>query len=181
MTRYTNNYTLIIEGDVIEGGHLTDTGYLPLMQEIGYGRAGGQREWYLCRDSDMAEHAVSCYWEDMARHDTEEFVAIFGTERIVEWWLRGQSFEDTISEIDATEVFATCDGNEYSVDDIGLYIDRHYPQVEYYEALWDEVGRVWTDQEQDDPDLEEIRLLLIGWQNLCDELSFEPEIAYRAN
>lgn len=173
-----NDYALIIDGEPIYGQNVTDAAWLPMLRETGYSRSP---EWYLCENSDAAERAVYNYWQDIARNDPQEFVAIFGEERIVDWWLNRRSFDDIISEIDPTEVFATYDGNECSVDSMTEYIEKHYANMDFWEVLDPEGTGVITEVEQEDETLEEIRLLLIGWQNLCDELGFEPEIAYRAN
>lgn len=171
-----NDYALIIDGEPVYGQNVSDVTWLPLMRE-----AYSKREWYLCENTDAAERAVYNYWQDIARNDPQEFIAIFGEECIVEWWLAKRSFDDIMSEIDATEVFATYDGYECSVDSMTEYVEKHYANIDFWEALDPEGTGMITETEQEDETLEEIRLLLVGWQNLCDELGFEPEIAYRAN
>jgi hypothetical protein len=67
-----------IDGEVVEV-HIHDYGY-PMITD-------GDRGWYVFQDSEAAGREADKYWRDMAENDSDEFIAIVGTETLVRWCL----------------------------------------------------------------------------------------------
>jgi len=77
-----------IDGERIEVDDVMDGGYLPTI-------SGDGMEFNVAEDSDAAIEAAKEYWRDM---DDDEIVSLLGAEKIMGYWVRGQSFEDFLDE-----------------------------------------------------------------------------------
>ena len=166
MRRKVEQVKIIIDGEV-EDVAVRNSGYLPMV----YDRS---REWYVAKDEEKAGLAARKYWEEMVHDDPEEFAALIGAERLIQWALgQGDNFglsslEDFLEAVEGVpeEEFASYGGNplECSTDPEGMLENL-------VEAEWD--------GEQDKGLLEQA--ILDEFQETENELGFAPTVAYRHN
>ena len=160
---------IIIDGEV-EDVAVRNSGYLPMV----YDRS---REWYVAKDEEKAGLAARKYWEEMVHDDPEEFAAIVGAERLIQWALgQGDNFglsslEDFLEAVEGVpeEEFASYDGNPLECstepDEVTLEV--------LVSADWDE------NLPEERPAVEQA--ILDEFQETEDELGFAPTLAYRHN
>jgi hypothetical protein len=75
------------------------------------------REYLIFDDYESAQAEVRSRWEQM---DARDIIERVGEERIVDYWVSGQSFDDFVDEIvryDTDSELASYDGSSFDVDD----------------------------------------------------------------
>jgi len=180
-----STYCFIVNGnEVVEGDNIETYGSLPQL------RAGKYDKWYLAPDEDYATSKEKDYWQDMAWRDSEEFVMLLGgAEAVMGYWLRGETVEDVIDQI----MSERCEwGDVHYVDSMSVYIMKQHPNLSWEDVYIDDSDEpieddvVCPDDADDDmiehmEDTNTARALARGWWELCRDLGYEPEVAYRAN
>ena len=193
-----------INGEIYNGVTVRTGGYLPMVED-------GRKEWHLAWDYDHADDATAAYWKDMAKHDPRELVCLIGEKRIVEMWADGETLEDFVQDIPASEQWGSYDGSESDVEpptpDERAHV-AHGPRwnVTVTEPgglshAWDQTyesekeaetaAHAWASEGEDrdflvslhpdDEDLEELAEFVEGWDELVEELGHAPTLAFRHN
>jgi hypothetical protein len=178
-----STYCFIVNGnEVIEGDNLNQHTLLPMLT------VGRNDAWYLARDEDYAISVEKSYWENMAWRDSNEFVCLIGgAEQVIDYWLRGETVDDVIGQIMAEHSEF---GDIHYVDSMSEYIFKQYPDLDWEEVYQpDSDEPIEADLEYPDDentievervdDINAARALARGWWELCQDLGFEPEVAYR--
>lgn len=184
-----NNYFLLIDGELIEACDLYQSSYLPTLD-------AGRRDWYLALDEDAAEEAMRKVYEDL-QNDPDELIALVGQERIVDMWIRGESFADWLdsyvnSDGPAAE-FATYDGTTCDVGDEDEMYDHIIAELEVEAEDFvnnfdddlaypeDEDANDYEEQCERIDNINRAREIWRGYQELVSDLGYSPTIAYRHN
>ena len=105
----------------------------------------GIEEWHVFSSAEAAGEAAREYWEDLSKNDPQEFAALVGSETLISWALgkwAGPGSTQTTSLSDwldlwlntPEEHFASYDGSERKVDEIGADLEKELgfkPTVAY--------------------------------------------------
>jgi hypothetical protein len=193
-----------IDGEIYNDVTLTTGGYLPMVE---YGRM----EWHIAQDFEQADDATLAYWHDMAKHDPKELVCLVGEERIIRMWSAGETLDDFVQDIPASEQWASYDGSESDIEPPTPHertrvaqgprwlvavtepggLSHAWEQSYESEVEAETAAHAWAGEVEDrdfmvslhpdDEDLEELAEFVAGWDELVEELGYEPTVAYRHN
>lgn len=193
-----------INGEIYSGVTVRTGGYLPMVED-------GHKEWHLAQDHEDADAATLAYWTDMAKHDPRELVCLIGEKRIVEMWADGDTLEDFVQDIPASEQWGSYDGSESDVEpptpDERVHVANGprwivtVTEPGGLSSAWEQTyesedeaitaAEVWASVvegrefdvflHEDDDGLEELTEFVAGWDELVEELGHTPTLAFRHN
>jgi len=179
-------------------------GYLPMV-------ADGRREWNVAWDYDHADDATRAYFADMAKHDPRELVCLVGEKRIVEMWSDGETLEDFVKEISASQQWGSYDGGESEIEPPTPDERAHVAHGPRWNVVVTEPGglsHAWHESYEseeeaetaahawmregedrdflvslhpDDENLDALTEFVEGWDELIAELGHTPTLAFRHN
>ena len=174
-------YALRIDNEIITSDDLSNHGHAML--------GDSRREFYLFESTETAGQAAREYWDDMAHNGRREFVAVVGKDCLVSWALGeyagpGSSY---VSSLDAwldlwlstpEEHFASYDGYER---DVKGPTPAERETADKYRAILETADTNCEDAPEEAEAAREIVEFVDGWEDLIEELGFEPGVAYRHN
>lgn len=165
-------YAIVIDGELVETDKLYAHGYLPMIDE-------GNKDWCLAENSDMADEKAKDTYREM---DAKELICMVGEEQIVEMWTSGRTLEDWLAGIDANSTFGSYNGDSSEVDSMTDYLVSEFGDLEDWIKELDTLNLPELDEgDASYDDKTRVIELMTGWQDLIDEIGFEPTIAYRHN